>query len=541
MLKSLSKRKYWDKANYVTNGYWLNKNLNDFMQERLAEAPDKVCITDTNTHCTFREIDVMANNLASALYRKGIRKGDVLTCQLPDCCQLMAINLAAVKLGAVCNPIIPIYHEHEVEYILQCSGAKAIFIPEVFKKRNYVQIMQNIRQRLPDLALIIVVNGNAPEGMLDFEELAQGDGTPPPDVIIDPNEVKLLLYTSGTSAKPKGVQHTHNTITCEVNNVAAHSRCNSESVMFMPAPLTHITGYLNALELPIITGCKAVIMSRWNAEQAIKIIERYKCTISGGPTPFLQQMLHSPEINQHDVSSLQLFVCGGTAIPPELIYEAQAFGWKAVRCYGGTEFPTVTLGNPCGPVEKMAETDGQIFGYDMRIVDEGNHILPVGASGEIVVIGPALFIGYSTPDLDAGNFDPDGWFHTGDIGRLDDEGYLTITGRKKDIIIRSGENISAKEVEDLLYLHPSIEEAAIVAMPDEVTGEKACAYVKLRPGTSFSFEEMINHLLHYNLAKQKLPERLEYIDVFPYTASGKIKKYILRKDIADKLGKPALC
>jgi cyclohexanecarboxylate-CoA ligase len=287
--------------------------------------------------------------------------------------------------------------------------------------------------------------------------------------------------------------------------------------------------------------CRIVLLDMWNPDVAIKLIERERCTFMVAATPFLQHMLDSPTIKDHDVSSLRLFACGGAPVPPELIERAwKEVGWRAMRVYGSTEAPTVTWGiPPDGTMEKAAHTDGKVAGYDVKIVDSEGKEVPNGVEGEIIVRGPELFVGYVDPELNKDCFDADGYFHTGDLGRMDSEGYIEITGRLKDIIIRGGENISVKEIEDLLHTHPCISDVACVAMPDAKLGEKACAYVTTREGATLTFEEMVNFLTKQGLSKRKIPERLEIIKEFPRTPSGKIIKAELRKDIAKKLGTAA--
>ncbi|MHB1421216.1 MAG: AMP-binding protein [Bacillota bacterium] len=528
------------KIKYTASGDWLNLTINDFARKRLAECPDKVSIVDRDQRFTFRQIDGMARNLAASLYNLGIRKSDVISLQLPNWYSAQAINLAINKLGAVSNPVVPIYKEREVGFILRQARTKAMIIPARFRNYDYVEMMQRLQPDLPDLEYIIVGGDEVPQGMLSLDSLLQDNHLPLPEVDIDPNAVKLLMYTSGTTAEPKGVQHTHNTLTCELFNVTRFWGLNQDDVVFMPSPVTHITGCAYALEYPFIIGCSAVLMDTWHPEAALALIEREKCTFTVGATPFLQQLIHSPALKEHDVSSLKIFACGGASVPPELIREVwREAGWHAFRVYGSTEAPTVTLGiREDGHLAKAAETDGLIYGFEVQIVDFDNNPVPLGRDGEIAVRGPELFVGYKDDALNKESFDADGWFHTGDLGRVDSESYIEITGRKKDIIIRGGENISAKEIEDLLHMHPSIEEAAVVAMPDAKLGEKVCAYARLREGKKITFEEMLDFLTGYKLAKQKLPERLEIIDVFPATPSGKIKKNELRLEIAGKLGLP---
>lgn len=522
---------------YTKSGYWKNKTLCDFFEGILQRNPDKIAIVDSGHRLSFRDIDRLSDNLAHSLRDLGIKKGHVVSFQLPNWYQAAVLNVALTKLGTVINPIIPLYREHEVKFILTQAKSVAIFIPDVFRNFNYVEMIEEMKPDLPNLKYVIVVGETVPESMIAMNKLLEGDGSPFPIEKSDPNDVKLLIYTSGTTAEPKGVQHTHNTLIWTALNDTSFMGLHENTVTFMPSPVTHITGYCQALEFPFIIGLRAVLMDIWDPEKALELIEKERCNYTIGATPFLQHMINSPTLRERDMPSPFIFLCGGAYISPELVQEAwKKGGFKTYRVYGSTESPTITLG--MGPMEKAADTDGIVLNYEIQIVDFENKPLPFGEEGEIVVRGPKLFVGYRNPTLNREAFDEGGWFHTGDLGKLNPDGYLRITGRKKDIIIRGGENLSAAEIEDVLHLHPNIETAAAVAMPDERLGEKACAYVKLKEGTSLTFEEMIDFLKQHKLAKQKWPERLEFIDEFPMTASGKIKKHILRKDVADKLGLP---
>jgi len=527
----------WMVEKYTRLGFWKNKTLCDHLKERLGRHPDKTAIVDGDRRLSFREIDRLSSNLAYSFRRMGIRKGEVVSFQLPNWYQASILNVALSKLGTLVNPIIPIYKEREVRFILSQSRSCALIIPDAFRGVDYVEMIARIKPDLPDLRHVIVVGRQVPKGLLSFEELMEGDGAPFEPEKVDPNDVKLLIYTSGTTAEPKGVMHSHNGLVWTAFNDTSFCGLNEDTVTFMPSPVTHITGYCQALEFPFLVGLKAVLMDVWNPEKALEIMERERCDYTIGATPFLQGLLDAQREKKRDIRSPFIFLCGGAYIPPELVRRAwEEAGWKTYRVFGATEAPTVTLG--MGGIDKGAETDGMVVNYEVRIVDSENRPLPFGEEGEIVVQGPKLFVGYRNEALNRDAFDAGKWFHTGDMGILNPEGFLQITGRKKDIIIRGGENISAAEIEDLLHLHPCIETAAAVAMPDTKMGEKVCVYVKLRPGKGLAFQEMIAFLNGHSLAKQKWPERLEVIEEFPMTASGKIKKHVLRKDIADKLGLP---
>ncbi len=524
---------------YTQSGQWRNQTLVDRFRMVLEKTPDKTAVVDRDHRLTFRDVEKLSNNLAASLQRLGISQGEVVSFQLPNWYQSVIVYMALTKIGAVITPIIPIYREREVGFILEQAQSKAMIIPASFRGFSYVDMIKKLRPGLPSLKHIIVLGDQVESDMIDLESLMKGDGSPPVLPRLDPNQVKFILYTSGTTSQPKGVQHTHNTVMCMVFNDSHFWNFTEDEIIFMPSPVAHSTGCFLALEMPFVLGCTVVLMDIWNPEEALELMGREHYTSTVGATPFLQQMLDSRGLKKYKVSSFT-FICGGAYIPPELIKRAwNEAGWRAFRIYGSTEAPSTSVGIPQeGTLQKAAETDGLVQHYEIKIVDSNNRSLPFGEDGEIAVKGPQLFVGYRDPSLNENSFDDQGWFYTGDLGRLSPDGYLQITGRKKDIIIRGGENISAKEIEDLLYLHPSVETVAAVAMPDVKLGEKICAYIKLRKGTTLTFQELINFLGEHRLAKQKLPERLEIIEEFPMTPSGKIKKHELRKDIAEKLGLP---
>jgi acyl-CoA synthetase (AMP-forming)/AMP-acid ligase II len=341
------------------------------------------------------------------------------------------------------------------------------------------------------------------------------------------------MYTSGTTGKPKGVLHTHYGFDYRVRAMGASFAITADDVVFMPSPITHITGAFWAFDMPWVRGNRSVLIDVWAADDGIRCIEKNRCTVSGGATPFLQQLLDAGKANPGSVDSLRLFFCGGTTVPPELVREASATFPNGLffRVYGSTEMTTTTVGIASRTEADMgAQTDGKVVPPTMvKLVDpESGEPVPDGEEGEICVYGPERFFGYLHPADNEGCFDDDGFFHMGDLGRKVFGDYLVITGRKKDIIIRSGENISPKEVEDLLYLHPDVVEAAIVAMPSAKTGEKGCAFIIPREGASIDLAELVRFLDTQGLARQKFPEHVVLVDQLPRVPSGKVRKDALR-------------
>jgi acyl-CoA synthetase (AMP-forming)/AMP-acid ligase II len=355
---------------------------------------------------------------------------------------------------------------------------------------------------------------------------------------VDANAVKLLLYTSGTTGRPKGVLHSHNTGSCTLIRAMRHWGQRPGDTILMASPVTHITGFSYGMETPFVGGTCTVFMERWNAIEALDLIDRYQVSASMGATPFLQELIAGAEQHGSRLPSLRLYICGGAEVPPPLIRKAaQVFAnCRPFRVYGSSETPLVTLGFVGdGQTDQAAETDGEVVHYEVEIRDDEGRVLPFGQDGEICARGPGMSLGYANAEQSAESFDARGFFATGDLGKLNADGAVTITGRKKDLINRGGEKVSAKEVEDILHQHPAIAEAAVVSMPHARLGETVCAYLILKPGASVDLDGVLASMAGAGVAKQKYPERLEIVESFPRTASGKVRKDQLRADIRQRL------
>ena len=472
-----------------------------------------------------------ALRLAAWFMARGLKPGDVISFQLPNWNEVSVIALAARMCGLVINPIPPIYRESELAYILADCGSKLIFVPGKFRKCDHTAMIEGLRGQLPRLKDVVVVRNLGP---LRFEDLITGAPAADSELpAIDPASVIIAMYTSGTTGRPKCVLHSHYTYGHRVNAMAVAYGMSKADVTFMPSPVTHITGAIWAFDMPWIAGNTSVLMDVWSPEEGIACIEANGCTVSGGATPFLQQMLDIAEVAPQRLRSMRLFFCGGTTVSPELINRAAAMVPQALfyRAYGSTECLTATLGHSDRKDAWLgAETDGRIvYPVEMRIVDAATMAeLPEGEEGEIYLRAPGLFVGYLDPADNEGNFEPDGFFKMGDLGRRVHTDYLVITGRSKDIIIRSGENISPKEVEDALYGHPAVAEVAIVAMPSKKTGEMGCAFIIPRAGSTIDLPEIVRFLGEVGLARQKFPEHMALVDDLPRVPSGKVRKDVLR-------------
>ena len=525
-------------ASYRSEGSWQDTTLVDVARAGARADPDRTLLIEGAGRLSRGAAWSQALCLAGFFRARGLAPGDVISMQLPNWTETAIIALAARLCGLVINPIPPIYREAELAYILADCGAKMIFIPGVFRKHDYRAMIEGLAASLPGLKDVLVVRSDGP---LVWQDAAAHPPLDEADLpVVDPASVMMVMYTSGTTGRPKGVLHTHYSFDNRTRAMGEAWQIGPDDIVFMPSPVTHITGAFWAFDMPWVRGCASVLIDVWAAEDGIRCIEENHCTVSGGATPFLQQLLDSTSDKPGALSSLRLFFCGGTTVSPALIHQASAAFPECLffRAYGSTEMTCVTLGiQERSQAEMGAETDGKVLQpTDIRLVDDDDRPVAEGAEGEILARGPGLFAGYLDRADNDHSFDADGFFRMGDLGRLVHGDYLVITGRKKDIIIRSGENISPKEVEDALAIHPAVAEAAIVAMPSATSGEKGCAFIIPRSGASIDLPEIRRFLDEAGLARQKFPEYLVLVDDLPRVPSGKVKKDVLRnraRDIAE--------
>ena len=519
-------------ARYAGTGTWDERTIADQAIASTSADPDMILFVDGEARWTRAQLLEEAEALAVALVERGLRPGEVIAFQTPNWREAAAINLAAALGGWVINPIVPIYRDHEVTQMLSDCRAKAFFIAARFRNYDYAAMAMRIRPSLPDLAHIFLVRGAGDD---DYGALvAEGRGRALRRPSVDPLGVKLILYTSGTTGRPKGVLHSHVSLQRILRRSAEHWDIRPGDATLMPSPVTHISGYGNGLELPLVWGTRTVLMENWDADLALSLIDEHAVVGTVAATPFLVELASAARTAGKTLDSLRFFACGGAAIPSEVIPAANAAfaHCRAFRVFGASEVPLVTFGWP-GNKSLAAATDGEVVDYDVRIVDAEGAEVPPGSEGEILAQGPGMMLGYADEDQTREAITADGYFRTGDLGVLSASGALTVTGRKKDLIIRGGENISAKEIEDVLHAHPAVREASVVAMPHPRLGEGVCAYIILREQSCDS-EALVAHVSASGLAKQKIPERFEFVEDFPRTASGKVRKDQLRADAALK-------
>ncbi len=474
---------------------------------------------------SLAEVFEVAQRIAGGLQGIGVAPGDVVAVQTPNWLETVIAHAAIALAGAVILPIVHIYGRAEVEYILRQSSAKVLITPDHWRGSDYIDRVAQLRGGLPDFKHVVV--GDAPAGAVAWSQLA--DHAPIEAIAAgDASAVALLIYTSGTTSDPKGVQHSHRTLLAELN--AAPDR-DPDQTALSPWPPGHVAGVL-ALGRFWLLGRPAVLMERWDAADAARLIERYRITATAG-TPFhLSSLLDAADAGGIDLSSLSNYLAGATMIPPSLIARCSERGLRTYRSYGLSEHPTISRGAPEDALEKRLTTDGRLCpGVEVMIVDDDGRALPLGEAGEILSRGPERFLGYRDPKLNDGVLLPGGWLRTGDIGKMDADGFLAITDRKKDIIIRGGENIASREVEDILMTLPGVREAAVVGMPHPTLGEKVCAFLVAEPSADLSQERVSAHFKAKGVARQKTPERVMLIEDLPRNAAGKVLKPILREQL----------
>jgi cyclohexanecarboxylate-CoA ligase len=522
---------------YTRPGLWEDTFLDTPLRRRAATDPDRLAVVDRGRRVSYAELDAAVDQVAAALVGLGVRSGDVVSWQLPNWLEASVVHLATIRCGAVSNPIIPIYRAHEVEFILRQARSRVVVVPDQYRAFAHAAMVEQMRDRLPDLAHVVVVGEPLP-GQVAFTELTRPPTPGLVEVERDPNDFCFLLYTSGTTSDPKGVVHTHNTLDYENRSYIEWFGLTRDDVVFMPSPVGHITGVMHGIQMPPMLGCAVVFQDVWDPAAAVRLMADERCTFTVAATPFLHGVLDEPSRAGRDLSALRIFNCGGADVPAGLVRRAtEELSCFVTRIYGSTEYPTAISSSPADPLDKRATTDGRPLGpVEIRLTDESGRDVPTGEEGELRLRGPELFLGYLDPALDAETFDDDGWFVTGDLGRRDEGGFVTITGRRKDIILRGGENISAKEVEDHLFDHPSVAEIAVIGYPDPVMVERVAAVVVPSPREEVRLDELAAWLRDRGIAMQKIPERLIVVPDLPRTPSGKIQKFRLREMFAGPQG-----
>ena len=477
------------RAHSVAQGFWHDRTINDDLDACVAACPDKLALTavraesGATTRFTYHELAAMADRVAVGLARLGVGQGDVVACQLPNWWQFTITYLACSRIGAVMNPLMHIFRERELSFMLKHGEAKVVIVPKLFRGFDYEQMVTALQPSLPELKHIVVVDGT---GVNSFDALLSGpDWESEADAQDNlsrhrpgPDDVTQLMYTSGTTGEPKGVMHTANTTMANIIPYAQRLQLGAEDVVLMASPMAHQTGFMYGLIMPILLKASAVILDVWEPLKAIALVRAERCSFTMASTPFLTDLAKNVAESGQAVPTLATFLCAGAPIPGPLVEQARAaLGAKVVSAWGMSENGAVTVTLLDDDDERSVNTDGcPLPGVEIKVVDLHDKALPPGESGRLLLRACSNFGGYlKRPQLNG--TDAEDWFDTGDLARIDARGYVRITGRSKDVIIRGGENIPVVEIESLLYKHPAVAMAAVVSYPDERLGERACAVV----------------------------------------------------------------
>lgn len=535
------------RARYVRDGHWSeSETLLTRFVGYAARFPDKAAVVDdAGRSFSYAELDDAASRLAASLAERGIEAGDVIGVQLPNRYEAVLLVCALEKLGAVINPLVPMYRDRELVYMANRCASKALVVPGVYRNHDHNAMARRVAERVPTLKTLITLDDAAPSGLVGLSELLRAGETLSAhasghfnDVQADPDAVVAVLFTSGTEADPKGAIHSHNTMTFNHRAIGGLLGLGEDDNVFMPSPVGHGTGYGCGIRFALYLGSTVVLQDVWDPARAAQLISEHRCAYMHASTPFAHDLLGLPDLAEYDLRGhgLRYFVSGGVSIPSGFAKRLRdATGALLLRMYGQTEGFTTSINRPEDPFEILESRDGRPpDGVEVAIRDEDGNVLPPGTQGEATCRGPHRCLGFvAEPDRTAAAIDGAGWLRMGDLCVKDVQGYLTVVGRKKETISRGGYKYSPREIEDILHLHPAIARVAVVRMRDPRLGEKACAFVVTKGDESLTLEELTDFLRAEGVALFKLPERLEVVDELPMTASGKIQKYVLEQKLDD--------
>ena len=521
-------------------GFWVDRHYDEFIAVTAAATPTKPALVAYRAdrpgwtqRLSWAELADRVARAAAALRQRGVGPGDVVAIQLPNWWEFAVAALATNRVGAVVNPLMPIFREREMAYMLDFAQARLLVVPQVFRGFDHAAMARGLQASLPQLQHVIVVDGDGPDGF--DRALLGGTGRvdPAPDAAsaaLGSDDLAVLMFTSGTTGSPKGVMHTLNTLMACNRSLSERFHLQDDDVLLACSPMGHMTGYAAVFLLGLSLGGTVVLQDVWDAKQGVAMMAAEGVTFTAASTPFLLDICDTVRAGAPRPQRLRSFLCAGAPIPPVLIERAaQELGLKVCSLWGMTESLSSTLTEPERAHDKSSRSDGRALdGVQVKVVDDAGQPVPVGQTGRLLVRGAQMFLGYyQRPDLPA--FDADGWFDSGDLAYADDDGYIRINGRTKDVLIRGGENVPVVEIEGLLYQHPAVAEASLVGVPDARLGERGCACLVLRPGHRLDLAGLQAYLAGCKVAKPYWPEHLQILDALPRTPSGKVQKFRLRE------------
>ena len=511
-------------AAYRAAGHWQGRSLGQVVADGLGEGGSAAFHVHSRLRPwsgTFAQIDRAARAFATSLQARGVGPGDVVVVQLPNWSEAGVAFWGAIYLGAVVVPVVHFYCPREVDHIVRVTRPSAVVTPRSFGHVDHLATYREVLADTPVPNWVVVgdePSSALPSGAVPFTDLLDADPLSEP-VSVDPSAPALIGFTSGTTQHPKGVVHSHDTLGFEARQLDWMFPVGGPDTI-TGAPVGHFIGMLNALIIPVLRRSPVNLLDVWDPAHVLSLMSERGLGMAGGSTYFLTSLLDHPDFTEEHLRLMPFAGLGGSPVPEAVTERARDLGIAAFRSYGSTEHPSVTGCRVDEDEDKRLRTDGHALpGVEVRL----------DADGQVLSRGPDLFIGYTDPELTARAVDADGWYHSGDIGVMDEDGFLSITDRVSDVIIRGGENISAREVEELVATLDGVSEVSVVAAPDDRMGERAAAILLLRPGHEApSLEELRRHLDTAGLARQKWPESIHVVDELPRTPSGKVQKFVLR-------------
>jgi non-ribosomal peptide synthetase component E (peptide arylation enzyme) len=528
---------------YRTAGWWRSEPVEDRLAEIARQRPDSIALVDRSGPLTYADFDELVTRAACGFWRMGLRPDDVVAIQLPNWREFAIYQQAAVRTGVTYLPLIPQLRAHDLIYLLGTAGARLLVIPSIYRGFDHRTMLADIRQNVRSILNVIVVGDEATDTIASEAFLAQSVTQAESEAVrgveIDPDALRLISFTSGTESKPKGVCHSHNTALYSLVNHTRLFGLTHNDVIFTPSPVGHATGAIFGVEFGIVFGGKTVLMERWNAEEAVRLIAENGCTAMWGATTFYIDLMNAANLADHDISSFRYLFTAGAPVPRHLLKQVEErTKGRLVTAYGQSEGQNITISRPDDPEDKILNTDGTFQeGVEYRLVSADGVAVPVGEEGEIEYRSPCVCMGFLDAEHTARAFREDGFIVSGDLGIVDEDGYLRIVGRRKEIIIRGGENISPAEIEDILYRHPKVEEISIVGLPHDRLGQIACAVVVPRKGETVTLQDLTAFMAECGIAKFKFPERVEIVKQFPRSLTGKVQKDVLRGRILQRNGR----
>ncbi|WAX58470.1 AMP-binding protein [Jatrophihabitans cynanchi] len=508
---------------YIAGGLWDDSLLADRVAAHAAATPNAPAVRDDyGVVANYAQLDRDASRVATLLAELGVRPGDVVALQLPNWYASAAIAVGATRAGAVVNPMLPSYRERELRHMLRIAQTSVIFTPGRYRSFDNDRLAESLRAELPLLRhhLVVTPDLDALPGLADARDRQAASPRPA-------SAVAELIFTSGTEAEPKAVMHTERTLNCNLRATWSALGMTPADSVWMPAPIGHSTGFNHGLRLALYFGLPLLLQDVWDAGRAAALVERHRPTHTLLSSTFLRDLVAAAGNGAGDVTSLRLFGCGGAIVPPELVDAAAGVGIQCLRLYGATEFLVATWVRPGSSDAHRTFTDGlPLPGVDVEVRDAAGRAV-VGETGDIYVRSASNAVGlFRDPERTGATF-VDGWIRSGDLGVLDTDGGLSLTGRRKEIIIRGGLNITPREIEEVVQVLPAVRTVVVAGVTDERLGEITCAFVVLEPGSSLAFDELAEHLQSQGLARFKWPQRLEIVAEMPTTATGKIRKHVL--------------